>query len=205
MFNITVMDSDRWITAGIAQYFNDRHIQVSVINDAHATDALGIATGSDIVISELYGFGRDVQEVSELFVMLRMLSPSTRVIFLTDLNEKAVIRYVTALLPNARVLHKSCDIHRLASEVFSCASQSDDEIVALSVKRKSGALTAREFSLLPLLATHKSLTEIAKKLHLSVKTISHHRTSIMRKLHCRTALDLSPRLTNMGFGIKKRI
>lgn len=200
MFSLTVLDSDRWIAAGIYQYFNDRHIKVTVMTDAQDREALKLAAESNIVISELYTSERDVQAVSELFVMLRMISPSTRVIFLTDLKEKAVIRYVTALLPNASVLPKSCDIHRLASEVFSCASQSDEEIISLSVKRKSGALTAKEFSLLRFLATNKSLTDIGFKLQLSVKTISHHRKNIMRKLNCRTAHELSPRLTGMGFG-----
>lgn len=203
MFSLTVMDSDRWIAAGIYQYFNDRHIKVTVMTDAKDREALKLAAESNIVISELYTSGRDVQAVSELFVMLRMISPSTRVIFLTDLKEKAVIRYVTALLPNASVLPKSCDIHRLASEVFSCASQSNEEIISLTVKRKSGALTAKEFSLLRFLATNKSLTDIGFKLQLSVKTISHHRKNIMRKLNCRTAHELSPRLAGMGFGNNK--
>ncbi|WP_370443454.1 helix-turn-helix transcriptional regulator [Klebsiella michiganensis] len=200
MFTLTVMDSDKWIAAGIAQYFNDRHITVTVLTDAQDKDALKIAAESNIVISELYTSGRDVQAVSELFVMLRMKSPLTRVIFLTDLKEKAVISYVKALLPNARVLSKSCDIHRLASEVFSCASQSDEEIISLNVKRKSGALTAKEFSLLRFLATNKSLTDIGFKLQLSVKTVSQHRKSIMRKLNCRTTHELSPCLKGMGFG-----
>lgn len=203
MFSLTVMDSDRWIAAGIYHYFNDRHIKVTVMTDSQDREALKLAAESNIVISELYTSGRDVQAVSELFVMLRVISPSTRVIFLTDLKEKAVIRYVTALLPNASVLPKSCDIHRLASEVFSCASQSDEEIISLTVKRKSGALTAKEFSLLRFLATNKSLTDIGFKLQLSVKTISHHRKNIMRKLNCRTAHELSPRLTGMGFGNNK--
>ncbi|MRT26933.1 two-component system, NarL family, captular synthesis response regulator RcsB [Candidatus Pantoea symbiotica] len=203
MFTLTVMDSDRWIAAGISQYFNDRHIKVTVMTDAQDNEVLKLAAESDIVISELYTSGRDIQAISELFVMLRMISPSTRIIFFTDLKEKAVIKYVTSLLPNACVLPKSCDIHRLASEIFSCASRSDEEIISLNVKCKSGALTAREFGLLRFLATSKSLTDIGGKLQLSVKTISHHRKNIMQKLNCRTSHELSPRLLGMGFGNNK--
>ncbi|PYG47214.1 DNA-binding NarL/FixJ family response regulator [Pantoea sp. AG1095] len=203
MFTLTVMDSDKWIAAGISQYFNDRHIKVTVMTDEQDSQALKLAAESNIVISELYTAGRDVQAVCELFVMLRMISPSTRLIFLTDLREKAVIKYITALLPNASVLPKSCDIHRLASEVFSCASRSDDEITSLNVKRKSGALTAKEFGLLRVLATNDSLTDIGCRLQLSVKTISQHRKNIIRKLNCHTAHDLSTRLIGMGFGNNK--
>ena len=51
-------------------------------------------------------------------------------------------------------------------------------------------LTDREFEILRLLAAGGSPTDIAGQLHLSVKTISTHKTHILEKLGLRTTADL---------------
>jgi two-component system invasion response regulator UvrY len=52
-------------------------------------------------------------------------------------------------------------------------------------------LSDREFEILLLLASGMSLTEISKKLSLSVTTISTYRTRIMKKLNLRTNAELT--------------
>lgn len=51
-------------------------------------------------------------------------------------------------------------------------------------------LTDRELEVLRLLANGKTVTEIARELSLSVKTISTHRTRTLKKLHLRTTAEL---------------
>lgn len=199
MFTVTVMDSDRWIAQGIACYFSEKHIRVRMIDQAQINNALRIAAGSNVVISELCAFGHDVQAFTELLVSLSYVSPDTRLIILTDLREKAVISHVLSRLPGASVLSKRCDIQQLANEVYgrpACRLVKDE----LTVKYGKEALTAREFGLLRLLATQRTLTDIGHKLELSVKTISHHRRNIMQKLGCSSLVELPPRLKRMGFG-----
>lgn len=200
MFTVTVMDSDRWIARGIACYFSEKHIRVRVVEQAQIDNALRIAAGSDVVISELCGFGQDVQAMTELLLSLRFASPRTRLIILTDLHEKAVISHVMARLPGACVLSKRCDILQLAGEVFGSATGSSSQADEFTVKCSKEALTAREFGLLRLLATQRTLTDIGHRLQLSVKTISQHRKNIMQKLGCSALTELSPRLKRMGFG-----
>ncbi len=200
MFTVTVMDSDRWIAQGIACYFTEKHIRVRLIDQTQSKHALRIAAGSDVVISELCGFGLDVQAMTELLVNLRFASPRTRLIILTDLHEKAVISHVMTRLPGAYVLSKRCNIVQLAYEVFGSATVSPSSAEVLTVRCSKEALTAREFGLLRLLATQRTLTDIGHRLQLSVKTISKHRKNIMQKLGCRALADLSPRLKRMGFG-----
>lgn len=199
MLTLTVIDSDRWIANGIAQYFSERNIRVNIMTDAQGEDVINIAAGSDVVISELCTFGLDVQAVAELYLRFRRVSPHTRLIFLTDLNEKAITQYITVLLPGARVLSKRCEIKQLANEIFGHALRPAEESPYSSVRHKSSVLTPREFGLLRLLATSASLTDIGRKLQLSVKTVSQHRKNIMRKLNCRTSVELVPRLVRMGF------
>ena len=200
MFTVTVIDSDRWIAQGITCYFSEKHIRVRLIDQTQIDSALRIAAGSDVVISELCAFGRDVQALTELLVTLRRVSPATRLIILTDLREKAVISHVLTRLPGACVLSKRCDITHLAGEVFGRPAGITPPRETLTVGYGKEALTAREFGLLRLLATQRTLTDIGHRLQLSVKTISQHRKNIMQKLGCRTLVDLPPRLRRMGFG-----
>jgi DNA-binding NarL/FixJ family response regulator len=52
------------------------------------------------------------------------------------------------------------------------------------------ALSDREFEVLRLLVDGKSPTDIAEQLHLSVKTVSTHKTRILEKLGLKTTADL---------------
>ena len=52
------------------------------------------------------------------------------------------------------------------------------------------ALSDREFEVLRHLVGGKSPTEIAEQLHLSVKTVSTHKTRILDKLELRSTADL---------------
>ena len=51
-------------------------------------------------------------------------------------------------------------------------------------------LTSREFEVFQLLANGERVSEIADKLHLSLKTVGTHRTRIMKKLQASTLADL---------------
>ncbi|CAN5222982.1 response regulator transcription factor [soil metagenome] len=51
-------------------------------------------------------------------------------------------------------------------------------------------VTDREFEILSLLVSGKTLTEIAYQLHLSVKTVSTHKANLMEKMGMKTMSDL---------------
>ena len=51
-------------------------------------------------------------------------------------------------------------------------------------------LTARETEVVRLLAQGKSNKEVATRLFISVRTVEHHRASLMRKLKCRNKAEL---------------
>jgi DNA-binding NarL/FixJ family response regulator len=53
------------------------------------------------------------------------------------------------------------------------------------------ALTAREIEVLRLLATGKRVKEIARVLHISVKTVESHRQNMMDKLEIHNAIELA--------------
>jgi len=200
MFTLTVIDSDRWIAGGIAHYFRERYIRVNQVDEAHFDSALTLAAGSDVIISEIRALKRDVQDFIELFLRIRRCSPAPRLIILTDFDEPAVLNYVTLQLPEAVILPKSTPVTELAGEIFKTKTPLISEDVQPAHVRSRCALTAREFGLLRMLATKRSLTDIGRSLELSVKTISHHKRNIMRKLNCRNTTELPTLLAEMGFG-----
>lgn len=59
-----------------------------------------------------------------------------------------------------------------------------------SEKQAHRALSDREFEILRLLVDGASPTGIAEKLHLSVKTVSTHKTRILEKLNLKSTADL---------------
>lgn len=196
MLTLTMIDSDRWITEGIARYFADRQILIRNIEEASIDEAYKIAAGTDVLISELTAYGRDVQYFTELLLTVRRLSPKTRIILLTDLNEEAVTGYVLNVLSGVTFLSKKRPITELASAVLGASPSTVTAPATLCTKQ---VLSPREFELLRLLVKTSSLTDIGHSLRLSCKTISHHRQNIIRKLNCSNSIELFSRLNRMGY------
>lgn len=68
-----------------------------------------------------------------------------------------------------------------------------------SVEQDSGQLTSREQQVLQLVAEAKSNKEIADLLFISVRTVEHHRASIMRKLNFRKTANLFQYAVKEGY------
>lgn len=69
------------------------------------------------------------------------------------------------------------------------------ELLAFNISEKNNRplhenLTNREFQILCMIATGKTLTEIANKLFLSKSTIGNHRANILKKLNIKTTSDI---------------
>jgi two-component system invasion response regulator UvrY len=60
-----------------------------------------------------------------------------------------------------------------------------------NTKMPHETLSDREYQILCLLASGKSLTEIGQDLNLSVKTISSYRTRLLKKMHMKTNAELT--------------
>lgn len=69
------------------------------------------------------------------------------------------------------------------------------ELLAREIQPHAGrsgheTLSDREFQIMLALVDGESVSEIAERLHLSVKTVSTHKANVLRKLHCATLPDL---------------
>lgn len=201
MFKLTVLDNDKWIAEGIAYYFAERHILTCIPETIKSKEVINLVAGSDIVISELSAYGRDVQFFSEVLVKISTNLPGIRLILLTDIHVPALIGYIQKLMPNVTILSKRSDIKVLADVVFNRDGGGNLTEDRISIDQNTLPLTSKEFSLLRSLASGQSLVNIAKALNVSGKTVSHHRTSIIKKLNCCNVMGLTQALVDMGFSL----
>lgn len=196
MLSLTLIDNNKWISEGIARYFAGKFIQVRNIHQSGIDQALRETVGSDVLISELTAYGRDVQFFTELLLKVQRASPATRIVVLTDLHEKAVVSYVASVLQGVTFLSKKCSLKDLSDAVLGHPGATE---FTQGARRTKQTLSPREFGLLRLLGQTSNLTDIGQTLHLSCKTISHHRQSIIRKLNCTSNKEFFSRLNRMGY------
>lgn len=199
MLSLTVIDNNKWISEGITHYFAGKFIKVRNIDETGLDQALSKTADTDVLISELAAYGRDVQFFTELLLRVQRASPNTRIVVLTDLNEKAVISYVASVLQGVTFLSKKCTLKELSDAVLGLEKE---ELFAQAAQRTKQTLSPREFGLLRFLGQTSNLTDIGHKLRLSCKTISHHRQSIIRKLNCSSNKEFFSRLNRMGYQAK---
>lgn len=202
MFKLTVLDNDKWVAEGVAYYFAEKHIITCIPESVKSHDIIRIVSDSDIVISELSAYGRDVQYFSEVLMDINEKLPHTRLILLTDIKKPAILGYIHKLMPDVTILSKRSEIQTLADAVFSHEVGMEVTTGRNLIDQHANALTSREFSLLRSLASGHSLVKIANELNISGKTVSHHRRKIIKKLNCRNMMELTHVLVDMGFSIQ---
>lgn len=202
MFKLTVLDNDKWIAEGIAYYFAEKHILTCIPEEINSSNIIRLVSGSDVVVSEISAYGRDVQFFSEILMDISNKLPDTRLILLTAIEEPAVIGYIHKLMPQVTILSKRSEIQALADVVFNHSGGVDLTKGKVFIGHETDCLTSREFSLLRSFASGHSLVNIARTLNVSGKTVSHHRSKIIKKLNCSNVMEFTQRLIDMGFSIQ---
>lgn len=132
--------------------------------------------------------------------VLRSL-PDTRMLIYTMHDDDGLIR--DALKAGARgYLLKSEDDREVVTSVRALAEGKTyfsqrvakcllDQLLSSEKTVASQTLTAREREVVQLVAEGESNKSIARRWGLSIKTVDTHRTSAMKKLNLRTAVDLA--------------
>lgn len=143
----------------------------------------------DVVLLDLLMPGRDSLEIVE---DLKSSSPRVKVLMLTALPEEHyALRCLRAgadgFLSKARAGETLVEAIRSLAAGRKYISESVATLLAINVGQNHAGprhelLSAREFQVLRLLASGTSVSDIAKELCLSVKTISTYRARILEKL-----------------------
>ena len=137
----------------------------------------------------------------ELLAELRKESPSVRVLVLTVYSEEQyAIRAIRA--GAAGFLTKESAPEKLLEAVRKVAAggryvsvELAETLASLVAGEAGGAaherLSDREFEVFKMLASGRTVSQVAQDLNLSVKTVSTHRTRILKKMDMRTNAELT--------------
>ena len=154
--------------------------------------------GFDILLLDLSMPGRSG---IELIKQVKDESPKLRVLVLTMHEEdqyavRAIRAGASGYLTKESAPGQLVSAIRRLAEGRLYISANVAEQLALDVQPRGGEephrhLSDREFEVFQLLVSGRSISEIAGQLHLSVKTVSTHRTRILQKMEMKTNAELT--------------
>lgn len=192
MLNLTIVDNDRWVVEGVKAIFCSDDINIHVAKHYNDLRLFKDDGHFNMLITELVTAENNIEAVFEYLKLIRFWSPDVRIVILTSITEIAVLKYINIHLPDVQLISKKDSIESINAAFFSYCSANQLELSSLS-------LTHKEFQMMRWLNSKSSLKEIAFMLNLSVKTISHHKKNIERKLGCSNKYELYRCLTNYGY------
>jgi DNA-binding NarL/FixJ family response regulator len=157
---------------------------------ATLADALASDRDPDVIVAELVLPGCHRNEVLRT---LRVRFPSAAILMLTAACTPADVYGALAEGANGYLL-KDADATELMTAVRRVAEGQQhlgpEMIALLDPAYPRGDLTPRELEVANLLVDGHLNHEIAEILHLSVRTIEHHRSNLLRKLGLRSRAEL---------------
>ncbi len=200
MLKILLVDDHELIRAGLKQLLNAGLGKVLVGEARNATEALNHLEQQawDLIITDITMPGRSGLD---LLVEFKNLRPQTPVLVLSVLSEDEIaVRVLKA--GAAGFVNKETSGDELVKAVRKVlaggkyVSQSFAEKLATQIGTPTPdephkKLSDREYLVMTMLASGKTLTQIAKILSLSIKTISTYRSRILQKMSLANNAELT--------------
>jgi len=200
MLRVLIADDHTVVRRGLRQILLEGFpsAMVEEVGDAEELIKKIIQAEWDLVISDLSMPGRSGLEALQ---QIRQLQPKLPVLILSiHPEEQYALRVLRAgaagylskdMAPDELVIAvqkvlmgKKYITETIAEKLASVLDRDSD-------KAPHEALSDREFSVLKLLASGKSVSEIAESMFLSVTTVSTYRTRIMNKMNMKNNADLT--------------
>lgn len=200
MIKILIADDHPVVRRGLRQILSESpelHVARDVGSAPEALEALR-AERFDVVLLDVSMPGGNGLE---LIGTIRKAWPETRVLVLTGHpEEQYAVRAIRA--GAAGFLNKESAPERLSEATRKIAAggryvsaELAETLASLLAGDSEGQpherLSDREFEILKLLASGKTVTQVAIELSLSVKTVSTHRTRVMKKMNMTTNAELT--------------
>ena len=200
MRNILIVDDHEVVREGVKRLLEEQPGSIACGEAGNPDEALRMALGRDwdAVILDLSFAGKSGLEVLK---ELRQVQPRLPVLILTMHSEEQYARrafkagaagFITKDSPRAELLKAILKVMdggkyvspALAEKLIGDLERGDDRPL-------DQTLSDREFQVMRLIASGKTLSEIAEMLSLSDKTISTYRARIMEKMGMRTNAELT--------------
>ena len=200
MLQVLLVDDHELIRAGLRQVLQAGLGRMNVGEAANATDAMTLLQKQtwNIAITDITLPGRSGLD---LLIEFKNLRPEMPVLVLSVLSEDEIAMRVLKA-GAAGFVHKETSGDELVKAVRKVlaggkyVSPSLAEKLAMQIGNPvtddpHKKLSDREYLVMTMLASGKTLTQIAKILSLSIKTISTYRSRILQKMHMATNAELT--------------
>jgi two-component system invasion response regulator UvrY len=200
VIKVLVADDHAIVRRGIRQILNETS-DISVDGEAGTAEEVRRLVRDqrwDVVVLDISlpgGSGMD------LLGELRRERPDLRVLILTVYSEEQyAIRAIRAGASGFLTKESAPDklieaVRKIASGGRYVSTELAETLASVLAGDAAGApherLSDREFEILKMLASGKTVSEVAAELALSVKTVSTHRTRLLKKMGMRTNAELT--------------
>lgn len=207
MIKVLIADDHPVVRLGLRQILAESRDILVGREVSSAEEVLGAVREErfDIVVLDIsLRGGNGIELISEI----RKLRPETRVLILTvHPEEQYAVRAIKA--GASGFLNKESAPDRLTDALKKIAdggryvsAELAETLASLVAGEARGQpherLSDREFEILKLLASGKTVSQVALELGLSVKTISTHRTRILKKMEMKTNAELTHYAVRQG-------
>ncbi len=208
MVKLIIVDDHEVVRTGLRQIFDDTS-DITVAGEAGSGTELIEKTKHndyDIVLLDISMPGKDgIDTLKEL----KQINPKIQVLVFTMFpEEQYAVRVIKA--GASGYLNKECRPGELIEAIRKVASgrkyisPETAELLASTLEMGDGTpvhetLSDREFQVMYLIATGKTISEIADELYLSINTISTYRNRILEKMNMKNNVELT------RYAIKNRL
>lgn len=188
---IVVADDHAVVVAGVRAVLERADPPLEVVAAAQGAEellAVLARVACDVVVTDfsMPSPNDHGQDGLRMLQTIRRNHPLLRVVVLTMLDNPSILRAVRELAHG--LVSKRSDLRELPAAIAvvgagrSYLSPLLQPVLEAEGARGEAALTARETEVVRLFAEGHSVSEIARRLNRSVKTISHQKADAMRKL-----------------------
>lgn len=194
---IILADDHSFIRLGLIQILKDEYpnAEIKQVSDAESLIREVSLHEWDLVISDLDMPGRSGLEALE---QIKILNPTLPVLILSiypeDLYAVRVLKAGAAgyLNKNSAPEELIIAIQRIAMGKKYITPEIAEKFLYTDPEKKPHELLSnREFEVFKLLASSKTVSQVAEILSVALTTVSTHRSRIMEKLHLNTNSDLT--------------
>lgn len=189
------VDANHWATLGLKKLLISGGYEFSFCTSFCEAKRILIDQSIDVMIIELKTEVDDIESSYAFLRLLQALYPRIRVLVLTEINDAALLNFFAHELKSVLFLTKKSSLASIVAGLNSLAEHKPNALTRSGVP----SLSLQEFNMLKWLARYSSQQDIALRVRLHNKTISHYKRSIYLKLNCENNVQFHHRLNQYGF------
>ena len=200
MIKVLVADDHEVVRRGLRQILAETGDILVAGEAASASEVIRLVSEQrfDVVVLDIsMPGGSGIELIGEI----KKVRPDARVLILTVYSEEQyAVRAIRAGAAGFLTKESASDrlieaVRKIAAGGRYVTAELAETLASLlageSVGQPHERLSDREFEILKLLASGKTVSQVAQELCLSVKTVSTHRTRILKKMNMKTNAELT--------------